>query len=57
MLAAARPAPSRASDPTRRVVGYVPPAAMADGALLVSVGLSTEQALAGVEAATRGAAS
>jgi PAS domain S-box-containing protein len=55
MLAAARPGTLAGVGPdaTRRVVGYVPPAAMADGALLVSVGLSTEQALAGVEAATR----
>ena len=55
LLAAARPdtLESTGTDGLDRIVGYVPPAAIIDGALLVSVGLSTRAATAGVEAATR----
>lgn len=42
-----------AADGSRQIVGYVPPSAMLDRALLVSVGLSPEAALAPVQAATR----
>ena len=41
------------TDGTQRILGYVPPAAMTDRALLVSVGLSPQVAMAAVEAATR----
>ena len=54
MLAAARAGYAgghRARTGVDRIVGYVPPAAMVDGALLVSVGLSPQAAIAGVEAA------
>lgn len=44
---------STGTDGLDRIVAYVPPAAIVDGALLVSVGLSTQAATAGVEAVTR----
>jgi PAS domain S-box-containing protein len=55
MLDAERPGTLSGTGPdgSARIVGYVPPAVMADEALLVSVSLSPEEALAGVQAATR----
>lgn len=55
MLGAERAGAADVADPdgTARVVGFVPPAATLDRALLVGVGLSREQAMAGVAASAR----